>query len=186
MTRDTSVATLDLDSQVQLLSRIQFLTRFSSNLIQITGREGAGKTWLAQRYLEQWADNSNQTLLLCHRAQIDSQHRSIILKQLVAQPVFNEQDPLQQSVEHMLGGGSANLLLVIDDAHLLSATLIAELWALVQKAQTVHGWQINVLLFSQSGRLDKYLSQVSHGQGLRRLSWKLQISVSKKYKRLSK
>ncbi len=84
--------------------RIQFLTRFSSNLIQITGREGAGKTWLAQRYLEQWADNSNQTLLLCHRAQIDSQHRSIILKQLVAQPVFNEQDPLQQSVEHMLGG----------------------------------------------------------------------------------
>lgn len=165
MTRDTSVATLDLDSQVQLLSRIQFLTRFSSNLIQVTGREGAGKTWLAQRYLEQWADNSNQTLLLCHRAQTDSQHRSIILKQLVAQPVFNEQDPLQQSVEHMLGGGSANLLLVIDDAHLLSATLIAELWALVQKAQTVHCWQINVLLFSQSGRLDKYLSQVSHGQG---------------------
>ncbi|GAB3534129.1 AAA family ATPase [Photobacterium alginatilyticum] len=165
MTRDTSVAALDLDTQVQLLSRIQFLTRFSSNLIQITGREGAGKTWLAQRYLEQWAQGSNQTLLLCHRAQSDSQHRSIILKQLVAQPVFNDQDPLQESVERMLGSGPANLLLVIDDAHLLSATLIAELWALVQQAQNMPGWQINVLLFSQSGRLDKYLSQVSHGQG---------------------
>lgn len=165
MTRDTPVAMLDLDSQIQLLSRIQFLTRFSSNLIQVTGREGAGKTWLAQRYLEQWADSSNQTLLLCHPSQTDSQHRSIILKQLVAKPVFNEQDPLQQSVERMLGGGVANLLLVIDDAHLLSATLVAELWALVQMAQAEPGWQINVLLFSQTGRLDKYLGQVSHGQG---------------------
>ncbi|MCW8329645.1 AAA family ATPase [Photobacterium sp. SDRW27] len=165
MTRGTQVAMLDLDSQIQLLSRIQFLTRFSSNLIQITGSEGAGKTWLAQRYLELWADNSNQALLLCHPAQNDSQHRSILLKQLVAQPLFNDQDPLQQSVERMLEGSPVNLLLVIDDAHLLSPALIAELWALVQKAQSEPGWQINVLLFSQRERLNKYLSQVSHGQG---------------------
>ncbi|WP_299016857.1 AAA family ATPase [uncultured Photobacterium sp.] len=166
MTRDMQVAMLDLDSQIQLLSRIQFLTRFSSNLVQISGREGAGKTWLAQRYLEQWAGNSNQALLLCHPSQTDSQHRSIILKQLAAKAVFNEQDPLQQSVERFFVGDRINLLLVVDDAHLLSAALIAELWALVQKAQTQPGWQINVLLFSQSGRLDKCLSRVSHGQGL--------------------
>ena len=102
--------------------------------------------------------------MLCHPAQSDSQHRSIILKQLVSRPVFNEQDPLQQSVERMLGGSPVNLLLVVDDAHLLSPVLIAELWALVQQAQAEPGWQVNVLLFSQSGRLDKYLSQVSHGQ----------------------
>lgn len=166
MTRDPQVAMLDLDSQTQLLSRIQFLTRFSSNLIQITGREGSGKTWLAQRYLELWAENCKQALLLCHPAQSDSQHRSIILKQLVSQPVFNDQDPLLQSLEHMLGGSPLKLLLVVDDAHLLSPALIAELWALVQKAQAEPGWQVNVLLFSQCGRLDKYLSQVSHGQGM--------------------
>ncbi|MEJ2764546.1 AAA family ATPase [Photobacterium sp. MCCC 1A19761] len=166
MTRDTSVAMLDVDSQIQLLSRIQFLTRFSSNLIQITGRDGAGKTWLAQRYLELWAGQSNQSLLLCHPSQSPAQHRSILIKQLIPQPVFNEQDPILQSLEHMLVGGlPVNLLLVIDDAHLLSATLVAELWALVQKAKATPGWQVNVLLFSQPGRLDKYLSQASHGQG---------------------
>ncbi|WP_064606122.1 AAA family ATPase [Photobacterium sp. J15] len=165
MTRDIQVAMLDLDSQIQLLSRIQFLTRFSSNLIQITGREGAGKTWLAQRYLDQWAGNSNQALLMCHPAQNDSQHRSIILKQLAFQAVFNEQDPLQQSVDRLFVDSGANLLIVIDDAQLLSPSLIAELWALVQSAQARPGWQVNVLLFSQSGKLDKYLSRVSHGQG---------------------
>ncbi|UXI01511.1 AAA family ATPase [Photobacterium sp. TY1-4] len=166
MTRDTAVAMLDVDSQIQLLSRVQFLTRFSSNLIQITGRDGAGKTWLAQRYLELWAGQSNQSLLLCHPSQSLAQHRSILLKQLIPQPVFNEQDPILQSLEHMLVGGlPVNLLLVIDEAHLLSATLVAELWALVQKAKATPGWQVNVLLFSQPGRLDKYLSQASHGQG---------------------
>lgn len=166
MTRDTSVAMLDVDSQIQLLSRLQFLTRFSSNLIQITGGDGAGKTWLAQRYLQQWAVQGSQSLLLCHPTQSPAQHRSILLKQLVAKPVFNEQDPILQSLAHMLAdGGPVNLLLVIDDAHLLSAELVAELWALVQKAKETPGWQVNVVLFSLPGRLDKYLSQVSHGQG---------------------
>ncbi|MGF1760214.1 AAA family ATPase [Photobacterium sagamiensis] len=165
MTSDSNARTLDLDSQIQLLSRIQFLTRFSSNLIQVTGGDGAGKTWLAQRYLEHWAPDSNQALLTCYPTQTDSQHRSILLKQLVAKPLFNDQDPLVQSLERMLEGNRCNVLLVIDDAQLLSPTMIAELWALVLKAQNEPLWQINILLLSQPGRLNKYLDQVSHGQG---------------------
>ncbi|MGF1691553.1 SPOR domain-containing protein [Photobacterium kagoshimensis] len=154
-----------MDSQIQLLSRLQFLTRFSSNLIQVSGHEGAGKTWLAQCYLETWAKDSKQALLLCHPSQSDAQHRTFILNQLVPSPLFNEQDPLLQSLDRMLGDDKVQLLLVIDDAHLLSPTMIAELWALVVKAQSMPHWQVNVLLFSQTGRLNKYLSQVSHGQG---------------------
>ena len=165
MVSDLTLKSLDLDSQIQLLSRLQFLTRFSSNLIQVSGREGSGKTWLAQCYLETWAKDSKQALLLCHPSQSDAQHRTFILNQLVPSPLFNEQDPLLQSIDRMLGGDKVQLLLVIDDAHLLSPTMIAELWALVVKAQTMPHWQINVLLFSQTGRLNKYLSQVSHGQG---------------------
>jgi DamX protein len=165
MTNDSNARELDLDSQIQLLSRIQFLTRFNSNLIQITGTEGAGKTWLAQHYLEHYSQNCNQALLLCHPAQTDSQHRSIVLKQLVNQPLFNDQDPLVQSLERMLEGNRCNVSLIIDDAHLLSPVLIAELWAVISRAQSEPSWQINVLLFSQTGRLNKYLDQVSHGQG---------------------
>ena len=170
MTIAASLTSLDLDSQIQLLSRVQFLTRFSSHLIQISGEAGAGKSWLAQRYLEQWADSdgihqTRQALLMCHPAQNDSQHRTILLNQLIPGAVFNESDPLHQSIERLLAGKPVELLLVIDDAHLLSPALIGELWALVVKAQESDDWQVNVLLFSQTGRLTKALHQVSHGQG---------------------
>lgn len=165
MSRGLHLNPLDLDSQIQLLSRLQFLTRFSSNLIQITGSEGAGKTWLSQRYLERWAGDSRQSLLLCHPNQKDGQHRSIILQQLAPRAVFNEQDPLGQSLERLFDQQPVNALIVVDDAHLLSSDLLAELWGVVQQARLYPDWQVNVLLFSHSGRLDKYLGQLVQGQG---------------------
>ncbi|SVE39380.1 uncharacterized protein METZ01_LOCUS492234, partial [marine metagenome] len=48
---------LTLDSQVELLERLQLLTRFGSNFVNVVGPLGAGKSWLAQRYLEHWADD---------------------------------------------------------------------------------------------------------------------------------
>ena len=165
MSRGLHLNPLDLDSQIQLLSRLQFLTRFSSNLIQVTGTEGTGKTWLSQRYLEHWAGDSHQSLLLCHPNQQDGQHRSIMLQQLAPKAVFNEQDPLGQSIERLFGQQPVNALIVVDDAHLLSQELVAELWGVVQQARLYPGWQVNILLFSHSGRLDKYLSQLVQGQG---------------------
>ncbi|USH04036.1 AAA family ATPase [Grimontia kaedaensis] len=160
---------LDLDSQIQLLSRIQFLTRFSSNLVQVTGEPGAGKTWLSERYLENWANEPIQSLLICNPSQQDAQHRAIILKQIVRDGVFNEQDSMLQSLDYMLEGRSVHCLVVIDDAQRLSANLIAELWALVTEAQQRDNWQINILLFSLRGKLNKWLHKVSYGQGVKPL-----------------
>ncbi|WP_281545068.1 AAA family ATPase [Grimontia sp. SpTr1] len=165
---------LDLDSQIQLLSRIQFLTRFSSNLVQITGEPGAGKTWLSERYLENWANEPIQSLLICNPSQQDAQHRAIILRQIVRDGVFNEQDSMLQSLDYMLEGRSVHALVVIDDAQRLSANLIAELWALVTEAQQRDNWQINILLFSLRGKLNKWLHKVSYGQGVKPLE--LEIS----------
>lgn len=164
MTLAYEMMALEFESQVQLLSRIQFLTRFGSNCIQITGAEGSGKTWLAQRYLEAWAEDQNQSLLMCYPTQSDSQQRAILLKQLVNDPLFNEHDPIIDSLGRMLAGQQCQMLIVVDDAHQLSSDMVAELWALVQKAQSTPNWKINVLLFSQKGKLDKLLSQISHGQ----------------------
>lgn len=165
---------LDLDSQIQLLSRIQFLTRFSSHFVQITGEKGAGKTWLSERYLETWANDPIQSLLICNSNQQDSQHRAIILRQIVRGGVFNEQNTILQSLDHMLEGKPVHALIVIDDAHRLSANIVAELWALVSEAQRRDGWQINVLLFSLRGKLNKWLHKLSSGQGKKPLE--LEIS----------
>lgn len=48
---------LDLESQTELLERLQLLTRFGSNLVNVCGRQGAGKSWLAQRFLDSWAQD---------------------------------------------------------------------------------------------------------------------------------
>ncbi|WBA08852.1 AAA family ATPase [Salinivibrio kushneri] len=163
MTDTFDTLALDLESQTQLLSRLQFITRFSANLIQVTGPEGAGKTWLSERYMEQWADAHVHALLACHTAQSDAQRRAILLRQIVKDGVFNEADPLIDSLTMMLDGGGCDALLVIDDAHRLTPGLLSELWALVQHAQHQANWRINVVLFALPGKLNKWLGQVSYG-----------------------
>jgi DamX protein len=155
---------LELESQIDVLSRIQFVSRFGSNLVHIEGVKGSGKSWLAQRYLEKWSDDANQALLMCHPNQSIQQQRGIILKQVVRDPLFNEFDTVVDSIVRMLAGEKCNLVLVIDDAHLLPPELLSELWLLVQKAQLTPNWQINVLLFSEAGKLTPALSRVSYGQ----------------------
>lgn len=164
MTMAHEMAVLELESQTELLSRIQFLTRFGSNLVHISGPAGSGKTWLAQRYLEKWSEDQNQALLMTHSSQSESQQRSILLKQLVSDPLFNEHDSMMDSLGMMLAGQKCNILIVIDDTQLLSHGLISELWGVVQKAQTTPNWQISVLLFSEQNKIDKCLSQLSYGQ----------------------
>lgn len=53
---------------------------------------------------------------------------------------------------------------MVDDAHLLSENLVSELWMLVLAAQANPNWKINVLLFTQTGRLESVLSRISYGQ----------------------
>ncbi|PSU54816.1 AAA family ATPase, partial [Photobacterium aphoticum] len=169
MRTGASPYSLDLDSQIQLLSRLQFLTRFSSHLIQVTGPQGAGKTWLSQRYLEQWAGVPQQALLLCHPQQTDAQHRRFLLQQIAPKAVFNEQDPIVDSMERIFAHFAVNMVIVVDEAHHLSPAVVAELWALVQQARVTPNWQISVLLFGHSGRLETYLDKITYGQEQRPL-----------------
>ncbi len=155
---------LELDSQTELLERLRLLTNFGSNLIAINGGEGYGKTWLAQRYLEVGASNKNQCLLLCHRSQDDLQHRILILNQLVSDALFNQHEPLVDTLERIAGDDACDIAIVVDDAQMLSETLVFELWTLVLQAQEKPNWTINVLLFTQSGHLEGILSRISYGQ----------------------
>ena len=161
----TKAKSLDLDSQIQLLTRVQFITRFSSHLIHLSGVKGSGKTWLAHSFLEHYATDCHQVLLQCQSGQTDLQHRTLLLQQFVSQAMFNEHDSLCQSVEHLLAGQRCKLMIVIDDAHRLSATLIAELWALAHYANQRAELQLNIVLFAHCGALTPTLAQVAHGSG---------------------
>ncbi|ELP5729188.1 AAA family ATPase [Vibrio vulnificus] len=155
---------LELDSQTELLERLELLTNFGSNLITINGAKGFGKSWLAQRYLEQYAQEKNQCLVLCHPSQDDSQHRTLILSQLVNEPLFNPNDALIESAEHLFSNQVCDFAIVIDDAQLLSEKLVSELWVWVLEAQTNPQWTVNVLLFSESDALESLLTRLGYGQ----------------------
>ncbi|MEF1255691.1 SPOR domain-containing protein [Vibrio sp. M260112] len=155
---------LELDSQTELLERLQLLTNFGSNLVTLGGAPGAGKTWLAQCYLEAWAQDKNQSLLMCHANQGDDQRRSTILTQLVSEPLFNPSDSLVESFTRLMEGESCDVVIAVDDAHLLSESFVSELWMLVLEAQTNPSWTVNVLLFAESNSMDALLTRLSYGQ----------------------
>lgn len=155
---------LELESQVELLERLQLLTNFGSNLVTVAGKPGSGRSWLAQRYLEAWATEKNQCLLLCHPSQDDQQRRALILSQIVSDPLFNQHDSLPDSLARLLDGEPCSVVIVVDDAHRLSELLVSELWMLILEAQANPRWTINVVLFSEIGHLDTLLTRLSYGQ----------------------
>ncbi|WP_114767323.1 SPOR domain-containing protein [Vibrio rhodolitus] len=158
---------LELDSQIELLERLQLLTHFTSNFITVSGAAGAGKTWLAQRFLEAWADDKNQALLMCHPNQTDEQRRTTILTQVLSEPLFNPADNLVDSFTRNMEHESCNVVIVVDDAHLLSETLVSELWLLLLQAQQRNRWTINIVLFSRVVSLDALFRRLSHGQDIK-------------------
>lgn len=155
---------LELDSQIELLERLQLLTHFNSNFVNVSGVKGAGKTWLAQRYLEAWAAEKNQALLMCHPNQNDEQRRTTILTQLLSEPLFNPADNLAESFTRCMAHEPCDVVIVVDDAHLLSEALISELWLLALQAQRQSRWNLNVILFAEPKRLDGTLTRLSRGQ----------------------
>ena len=152
---------LDLESQVEVLDRLRLITRFGSSIVSVTGVEGSGKSWLAQRYLENWVPEKNQSLLMCHSTQSDAQHREIILKQLVPNELYNENNALLDSFEHLLGETRCDLVIVVDDAELLSPTILQELYLLVGASTSSAYWAINVVLFSSNPLINNALEKVS-------------------------
>lgn len=155
---------LELDTQTDLLERLRLLTNYGSNFVTVGGAYGSGKTWLAQRYLEAWAQDKNQSLLMCHPSQDDESRRSTVLNQLLSEPHFNPHDSLIDSFSRLMSDQSCNIVVVVDDAHLLSETLMSELWMLVLEAQNTPKWDISVVMFAQEKTLESLLTRLSYGQ----------------------
>ncbi|SHF41073.1 SPOR domain-containing protein [Vibrio gazogenes] len=155
---------LELQSQVDLLERLRLLTHFGSNLVTVSGEPGAGKTWLAQRYLEAWAEDKNQSLLLCYPNQDDRQHRMTILTQIDSHARFSPDDTLVDNLTAVFDDEPCNIVIVVDNAQRLSENLVSELWMLVLEAQDKPQWSINVIFFALPRVLDPLLTRIGYGQ----------------------
>ncbi len=171
MTDVENILALELDSQTQLLTQVQFLTQFNSNLIQLIGQPGSGKSWLCERYLESWAKEPIKSLLICYPEQNETQQKTVIFRQLVKDATINERHTLADSLRVILNGEPIHALIAIDNAHCLSRAFLKEILELVIEAQRNENWQINVLLFSNLGKWDKFLQKLIFRKGIRPISF---------------
>jgi DamX protein len=114
--------------------------------------------------LEAWAQDKNQSLLMCFPNQDEDQRRVTILSQLISDPMFNPADSLADSFVRLMEGEKCDIVIVVDDAHLLTESFVSELWMLILEAQQNPLWTVNVLLFAHSNSLDPLLTRLSYGQ----------------------
>lgn len=135
-------------SQQRVLERLHYVSSFSEQLVIVHGPQGAGKSTLAELYVEQASDYAEVAFLPATGKQSDAQLRSQVLTQLFGTVTVNDQ-PLGQQ---MLSKRSVqHAVVVIDNAERLSKTFIAELQHALQHIQTnAKNARLSVVLVSLS------------------------------------
>ncbi len=149
---NTISASTELQSQRQLLEGIQLFSRFNSNVIQVKGELGSGKSYLVQRYIEAWCEHQTCVFISGQDSATLAQQRMRLFEQLNNQLSdvypWDGQQTLDKNFTTHLAQQPVQLSIVVDDAHLLFDEILSELCALVLAAQENAHWQINVILFA--------------------------------------
>ncbi|MFM2485553.1 SPOR domain-containing protein [Celerinatantimonas yamalensis] len=140
---------VELSSQHQLLERLETLVLFSSHMIVVYGEGGAGKTSIAKSLLDR-AEFANQAWLNIHTEHSDAKLRERILTQWLADPLFNADDRLLDSLTQNMNESVAGQLLVIDNAQFLSPQIFTELFELIEQYPLNYQHPLNIVLFSST------------------------------------
>ncbi|GAA4900707.1 AAA family ATPase [Ferrimonas pelagia] len=159
MSEPAAASTL-LPSQRSLLERLRYLTEYGDHLILLHGARGMGKTVLAQAVLEH-SGEFNQAFLTATAAGDPARLREQLIHQLIPHAVFDSLEPLPDTLERLAPEIPGRLLLVIDNAHWVADTLLAELLTLVMdsEAVTLHVTLILVCEDGLVGRLQAELPE---------------------------
>lgn len=131
-------------SQQRLLERLHYVSSFSEQVVILHGPQGAGKSTLAELYLEQASDYAEVAFLSASAKQSDAHLRSQILTQLygtmpVSSKALGEQMANHRAISHAI--------VVVDNAEYLSNAFIHELQqAIMQMLANGKGCRLSVML----------------------------------------
>ena len=162
---------VELDSQTQVLSRVRFLSRFGSPFIHIRGPEGAGKSFLAQHLLdEQDPERVRCALLAGRKDQADTLVRSLLVHQLVDQAAYDDATPLAEFLPELAREGRRDLLIIVDDAQLLSDAMLMELWQLAGTSRQAGNRRCAVVLFGPAEGVAERIKALPAQQGVAQMT----------------
>lgn len=139
---------ISLPSQLQLLDRLQHIAYISSSLILICGEQGAGKTTLAELLFNKLPNDHQQLFIALSEPLSDAKIRTQIISQLFEQPLFDADDSLYSSIFQLQKkhNKSVPIVIVLDNAELLSAQLLTELAQLIRDKDSFIQSEINIVL----------------------------------------
>ena len=114
-----------LTSQEDILARLVHNINYGDGLVVLSGEKGSGRTTIAISLLEE-LDVYNQALITCPEHMKLTEVRQKIVEQLFVNPLFNEDDPLPDTLLRLANGRSQSMLIIFDDASSLSSDIVEE------------------------------------------------------------
>ncbi|MCE9680223.1 AAA family ATPase [Shewanella sp. AS1] len=150
-----------LPSQESLLHRLQHVALYGQQLTVLTGESGAGKTTLVTALVD-GLEGVSTALVACPQHAQSSEIRRKILVQLLADPLFDDELPLPETLLDLTDSLPAHCHIVLDDAHYLPLTIWAE--CIVLSQLELSGKQISFTFTTSSGFLSEILTQLPEVQ----------------------
>ncbi|WP_108652311.1 AAA family ATPase [Dongshaea marina] len=137
----------DLPSQQVMVERLNHLIHYVSfPFIVLNGEAGSGRSAILQRLIALTDSSFSLAYVTAHPKMSQQQLRETILSQLKKGAVFSLSDPLYQSVGRLFSNTQARLVVIVDDAELLSAGLLEELIELHWQGSNQQAQQLALLL----------------------------------------
>ncbi|QQX80094.1 AAA family ATPase [Shewanella sp. KX20019] len=146
-----------LPSQEALLNRLQHISLYGQQLIVLTGENGAGKTTLVTALLNE-LEGFSSALVICPKHCDSAEIRRKILVQLLAEPVFDDELPLPETILRVASALPSASCIVLDDAHYIPLEIWAE--CIVLSQMSFAGKTVNVTMTSPVDFLNDVLQQL--------------------------
>lgn len=166
-----AVALWQDDRMKEGLARLEFLSKMGE-LGMVTGPTGVGKSALIKRFLSQLTSQQCEAVY-CHLTQLPSSGLMKFVATQLGEPPRRGKDRIYEQILERAQRAEGTLLLIFDEAHLLTAESLTDLRLLISSALDV-GPPLKMLLVGQDS-LRGTLKRAQHADLLNRVSVRYQL-----------
>jgi len=159
------------DRMKEGLARLEFLSKMGE-LGMVTGPTGVGKSALIKRFLSKLTSQQCETVY-CHLTQLPSSGLMKFVATQLGEPPRRGKDRIYEQILERAQRAEGTLLLIFDEAHLLTAESLTDLRLLISSALDV-GPPLKMLLVGQDS-LRGTMKRAQHADLLNRVSVRYQL-----------